>query len=101
METVYRANHRKEAEVEMDGSFLVRIIYEDEITYNQGNRPVAQELKCVVIGRSKFEENIDQKTHYVLIIGKRGDYGWERVGVGKLLGKSIALEGDGTDVTIS
>lgn len=25
---------RKEAEVEMEGSFLVRLIYDDEITYN-------------------------------------------------------------------
>lgn len=72
----------------------------DGIIYDQGHSPVAQELKCVVIGRSKFEHTGDLKTHYVLIIGKH-DYIWERVGVGKLMGKDINLDEAGTRVMIS
>lgn len=74
---------------------------EGEIIYDRGHSPATQELKCVVIGRSKSEEASDLKTHYVLVIDKQGNAGWERVGVGKLMGKSLMLEGAGTRVTIS
>ncbi|OJD38714.1 serine threonine protein kinase [Diplodia corticola] len=74
---------------------------DDSIIYDRGGRPVGQELKCVVIGRSKLEEPSGRRTHYVLIIGKRRRHDWERVGVGKLMGKDIAVEDSGSLVSIS
>ncbi|KAL0261311.1 hypothetical protein SLS55_005008 [Diplodia seriata] len=72
-----------------------------EIVYDLGGRPVGQELKCVVIGSSKLETTTEQKTHYVLIIGKRGGNDWERVGAGVLMGKDIAFADSGLAVSIS
>lgn len=74
---------------------------EGTVIYDQGSLPLARESRCVVIGISKSEETMDMKRHYVLIIGKKSDYDWERFGVGKLMGKDIVLDGDGIRVTIS
>lgn len=74
---------------------------EDAIIYDRGSKPGEQDLKCVVIGRSKSGENIYLKMYYLLIIGKSDDQKWERVGVAKLMGKDIALNRGGTSVTIS
>lgn len=74
---------------------------EDAIVYDRGSTSGEQDLKCVVIGRSKSGENKDLKMYYLLIIGKSDDQRWERVGVAKLMGKNIALDRGGTRVTIS
>lgn len=74
---------------------------EDTIIYDRGNRPGEQDLKCVIIGKSKSGECKDLKVYYALIIGNLEDQKWERVGVAKLMGKNIAFDRGGMSVTIS
>ncbi|KAF4304736.1 serine threonine protein kinase [Botryosphaeria dothidea] len=72
---------------------------DDDITFDHEDNKEVENLGCVVIGTSKLGIDQKNKEYYVLVIGKQSGSGWERIGAGKLLGKSIAFDG-ATDVEI-
>lgn len=72
---------------------------DDDITFDQEDNKEVEDLRCVIIGTSKLGIDQENKEHYVLVIAKQSGSGWERIGAGKLLGKSITFDG-ATDVEI-
>lgn len=76
---------------------------EDDVVFDEYDRKRDLDLKCVVIGCSKTGSSIDNKIHYVLLVGRGSSVEngiWERLGVAKLPGKRITLDGPGVELRI-
>ncbi|KAG4436079.1 hypothetical protein IFR05_008435 [Cadophora sp. M221] len=82
---------------DFDGKALgVHIIHDNP---KNGSLP----LKCIVMGRRKEKERVEDTIHYALFITQKGEAGnsYERVGVGFMHGRSIDLKGPGVVVKVS
>lgn len=79
----------------------VLLTYDIERTASDGQR-----TQCVIVARSRMEEMVRNKTHYVLLVAAertptdRGDKVYKRVGAGFMPGKYIALDGPGIPAKI-
>ncbi|KAI0107834.1 heterokaryon incompatibility protein-domain-containing protein [Nemania sp. FL0031] len=73
------------------------------VIYDRNERPKDHIVKCVVVGRSKVKTGVN-RTHYVLVVAQQTDAslnaGYKRIGVAKLPGNLIGLEGDGIQVQV-
>ncbi|KAI0885986.1 uncharacterized protein GGS22DRAFT_159532 [Annulohypoxylon maeteangense] len=72
---------------------------------HEGNDPVQSKLKCVIVGREKRESEEAPQDLYVLLIiptdiSKHDCTDYERIGVARITGDDIDLEGKVTNVRI-
>lgn len=72
------------------------------IFYDIAGQTDGQNTKCVVVGRHKSGVLASDKLHYVLLIRTKRSktHEYERVGVGYMPGRMIALSGQGLEVKV-